>query len=76
MSDGKATYTPKEAATIWGVSDQTVYRLIDSGEIKAEGRRVGMKRMRYTIQAEEVRRIRAMLDEEKQGNSYGLAVSA
>jgi len=70
----KETYTPKEAAAIWRVSDQTVYRMIAAGEVTAEGTRVGFKRTRYEIPASEIQRICALLDH--QGNSVAHFVRA
>lgn len=66
----------KEATEIWEVADQTVYRLIECGEVHAEKRRVGFKRMRYAIPAGEVWRIRKPLDGEIPGNKYSLVASA
>jgi excisionase family DNA binding protein len=76
MSGEQATYTPKQAAAIWEVSDQTVYRLIASGEVRAERKRVGLSRKRYQIPASEVRRIRALLDNGQPGNKQPQPIAA
>src|ERR1043165_72196 len=76
MSGEQATYTPKEAAEAWGVSDQTVYRMIERGDLRVEEQRVGLFRKRYRIPASEIRRIRALIDAGPQGNEMPQPIAA
>lgn len=76
MDGDKATYTPKEAATIWEVSDQTVYRWIEGGIIQAENQQVSLFRKRYTIPASEIQRIHELLEQRRRGNTFGHLANA
>ena len=76
MSD-KPSYTPKQAAEELGVSDETIYRMIRTGTMRAVKRGAFLKKPRYIISGDELERIRREGNYgENQGNKHGLAVAA